>query len=193
MDAKPDELLRAMYGVNPNNDFSKKISEGGLMDAKAKIVWPDNRVNIADPHELDARIVGFRIRPGHPWYGLGLSDPLFALGDAVDAAKAAEQALTDHEAALAELVAERDELVKDRDSWFAKCDEALGKLYTERMSSEALLTGLEALAGEFELWARMKNEAAGENPDSFLKGSASAYSYVAGELRTLASAGLEGK
>lgn len=48
--------------------------------------FPSIHVNVPDPHNSDARIVGFRIFPGDPWYGeRGLSEPLTALQAALNA------------------------------------------------------------------------------------------------------------
>lgn len=44
------------------------------------VAWPTERVSIADPHNKNARIVGFRLYPGDEGYGeLGLLEPLFWL------------------------------------------------------------------------------------------------------------------
>lgn len=77
------------------NDYASYIDQTPTATPPARVVsdedvFPELRVNIADPHEPDARIVGFRIKPGHPWYGKhGLSEPLFAFSDLIDKAQAA--------------------------------------------------------------------------------------------------------
>lgn len=50
------------------------------MQDDTKGEWPKEMVNIPDPNESGARIVGFRIREGDAAFGVhGLSEPLFWL------------------------------------------------------------------------------------------------------------------
>nr|DAH75523.1 MAG TPA: hypothetical protein [Caudoviricetes sp.] len=86
-------------------DWSASEQISGEADVQP-VAWPNERVNIPDPNNKDARIVGFRIREGDKaWGEHGFSEPLFWLSRVTS---------TDHQAAVAALEAERDEALAQR-------------------------------------------------------------------------------
>lgn len=99
---------------------------------------------------------------------------------------------TDHEAALAELRNEKDGVLRQyAENVSAEMEGLLIQLRNAEQRNTTLLTGLEALAGEWEVRG-LELESVGESEADFI--NAAALTSAANRLRrTLASAGLEGK
>lgn len=129
------------------------------------VAWPNERVNIPDPNNKDARIVGFRIREGdEAWGEHGFSEPLFWLSRVTS---------TDHQAAVAALVAERDKikidlrwtqnqrfiLIDAREHWKSRAETAEASL-AERDAE--LKTAREYLDGQIHEWMLKYREASAE-------------------------------
>lgn len=104
------------------------------------VAWPVGIVNIPDPHNADARIVGFRIREGdEAWGRYGLSEPLSWLG------KACKNSVT-RDSAEAVITAKEEDRNRSGKEW----RKAFDNMHRRAMEGETRITELESLVAALE-------------------------------------------